>query len=98
MTLNEFLQVHTPSDRLVVMDNAGNEIYRGFVACMRHENIDGSRKIKRFGVGTEIFRRGKESRFDYATPLGEAVKIENVSAFSFSDLALRVYTKVVLED
>lgn len=59
MTLNEFLQVHTPSDRLVVKDSAGNEIYRGFVACMRH--------------------------------------VENVSAFSFSDLVLRVYTRVVME-
>lgn len=98
MKLREFLEAHTPSDRLLIIDSAGNEIYRGFVGCIQYGNINGNREIRQFGLGTDIFKKGKKGRFDFITPLGEEVKVENVSNFSFSDLSMRIYTRVVLED
>ena len=96
--LREFLEAHTPSDRLLIIDSAGNEIYRGFVGCIQYGNINGNMEIRQFGLGTDIFKKGKKGRFDFITPLGEEVKVENVSSFSFSDLSMWIYTRVVLED
>lgn len=98
MTLEEFMKTKTPSDRLIVCDVAGNELYKGFVACMVHYDIDNSREIKRHGLATEIFRKEKRDGFiaKQAT-LKEGVPVESISDFAFSDLEMLIYTRVVLE-
>ena len=75
------------------------ELYRGFVACLEYnKKIDRSREVKRHGLSTEIYRREekKVGAAKYTTD-GEEVPVEGISRFSFSDLIMKIYTKVVLE-
>lgn len=103
MTLGEILEKATHSDRLIVCDTSGHELYRGFVACIGYgDGIDLQRTVKRFGLSTNIFR--KENRaaermkeYRYGTQ-PEPDNPENISDFKFSDLEMMIYTKVVLED
>lgn len=97
MILEEFMKEAVPSDRLIVEDSTG-ELYRGFVACLGYTEIDRSREVKRHGLSTDICRREekKVGAAKYTTD-GEKVPVEGISEFSFSDLIMKIYTKVVLE-
>lgn len=97
MILEEFMKGAVPSDRLIVEDSTG-EIYRGFVACLGYTQIDRSREVKRHGLSTEIYRREEKTvgATKYTTD-GEEVPVEGISKFSFSDLIMKIYTRVVLE-
>lgn len=97
MTLEEFIKGAVPSDRLIIEDSTG-ELYRGFVACMGYTEIDRSREVKRHGLSKDIRRREerKTGAAKYMTT-GEKVPPESISEFSFSDLTMMIYTKVVLE-
>ena len=98
MILEEFMKGTVPSDRIIIADSTG-ELYRGFAACLHYDKkIDRSRKVKRHGLSTDIFR--KEIRragvANYMTE-GEEVPVESISEFAFSDLEIMIYTRVVLE-
>lgn len=97
MILEEFMKGAVPSDRLIIEDSTG-ELYRGFVGCMEYTEIDRSREVKRHGLSTDIHRKEekKVGAAKYMTQ-GEKVPVESISEFSFSDLAMMIYTKVVLE-
>ena len=97
MILEEFMKEAVPSDRLIIEDSTG-ELYRGFVACLGYTEIDRSREVKRHGLSTDIYRKEekKVGAAKYMTQ-GEKVPVEGISEFSFSDLAMMIYTKVVLE-
>lgn len=97
MILEEFMKEAVPSDRLIVEDSTG-ELYRGFVACLGYTEIDRSREVKRHGLSTDICRR-EEKKVGVAkyTTDGEKVPVEGISEFSFSDLIMKIYTRVVLE-
>ena len=97
MILEEFMKEAVPSDRLIIEDSTG-ELYRGFVACLGYTEIDRSREIKRHGLSTDIYRKEekKVGAAKYMTQ-GEKVPVESISEFAFSDLAMMIYTKVVLE-
>ena len=97
MILEEFMKEAVPSDRLIIEDSTG-ELYRGFVACLGYTEIDRSREIKRHGLSTDIYRKEekKVGAAKYMTQ-GEKVPVESISEFSFSDLAMMIYTRVVLE-
>ena len=97
MILEEFMKGAVPSERLIIEDSTG-ELYRGFVACLEYDKkIDRSREVKRH-VSTDIYRKEekKVGAAKYMTQ-GEKVPVESISEFSFSDLAMMIYTKVVLE-
>ena len=98
MILEEFMKEAVPSDRLIIEDSTG-ELYRGFVACLEYDKkIDRSREVKRHGLSTEIYRREekKVGAAKYTTD-GEEVPVEGISKFSFSDLIMKIYTRVVVE-
>ena len=97
MILAEFMKGTVPSDRLIIEDSKG-EIYRGYVACLGYTQIDRSREVKRHGLSTEIFRKKIKTigAASYMTE-GEEVPVESISEFPFSDLIMKIYTKVTLE-
>ena len=97
MILEEFMKGAVPSDRLIIEDSTG-ELYRGFVGCLGYAKVDRSREVKRHGLSTDIHRKEQKraGAAMYTTP-GEKVPVESVSEFAFSDLAMMIYTKVVLE-
>lgn len=97
VTLEEFMKGAVPSDRLIIEDSTG-ELYRGFVGCMAYSKIDGTRRVTRHGLSTDIFRKEKKrvGAAEYMTA-GEEVPAESISEFGFSDLMMKIYTKVTLE-
>lgn len=98
MILEEFMKGTVPSERLIIEDSTG-ELYRGFVACLDYDKkIDRSREVKRHGLSTDIHRREEKTvgAAKYTTD-GEEVPVEGISQFSFSDLIMKIYTRVVLE-
>lgn len=95
--LEEFMKGAVPSDRLIVEDSTG-ELYRGFVACLGYTQIDRSREVKRHGLSADIHRKElKRVGAVECMTAGEEVPVESISEFAFSDLAMEIYTKVVLE-
>ena len=98
ITLGQLLRHMVSSDRIVI-ENEGKEVlYKGYVGCSQYGNIDETRKVKQFGLSTEIFR--KELRPVYITGqrLKERIPVERISDFKFSELEMLIYTKIVLED
>lgn len=51
MQLGELIEKMTTSDRLVIINAAGQVIYRGYAANFAHGTINPLRRVKRFGAG-----------------------------------------------
>lgn len=84
-----------PSGRIIIVSD-GNEIYRGYVANIRKENMKGF-AIKQIGICTHVFRKEKKARYINTPALGEEVSPEHVNDLEFSDLEMIIYTKIVVE-
>lgn len=98
MTLNDFLETATNSDRLLINDSEGNELYRGFVGCMEYQDIDGERRVMQHGISTEVYT-AKTMKKGVAVfkEQGKSVPEENTSLYRYSDLQMLVFIKIVLE-
>lgn len=99
MTLNDFIKTAINSDRLLIQDSNGNELYRGFIGCLQYRDIDGERKVKQHGISTEVYTT-KTMKKGVAVwkEQGERVTEENTGLYKYSDLQMLVFTKIVLED
>ena len=99
MTLGEMLKRAVHSDRLIIQEADGREVYRGYVACIQyHGEIDPAREVKRFGLATDIFRKeNREKRLGGQKEPKTAVAVESISDFQFSDLEMLIYTRIILE-
>lgn len=98
MRLGEFIEKMTPSDRLVVINAAGQTIYRGFAANFNHAAINPLRVVKRFGLGVETYRK-TEKIWDWQRidTMPEQIPVESLSQFDIGQLQQLIYTKVILE-
>lgn len=98
MTLNEFIETAVASDRLLVKDSQGNELYRGFTDCLQYQGVDGKRKVKKHGLATEIYTSiNMKKGISVWKELGERVPEENTSLYKYSDLQMMIFIEVVLE-
>lgn len=99
VTLEQLIKRMIPSDRLIIEDENGKELYKGYVGCMEHIDFQTSRRVKRFGLSTNIFRKETSKKgILIHTLLGEEISAEHTSEFSFSDLVMQIFTKVIVED
>lgn len=98
ITLGQLIERMIPSDRLIVEDEAGKEIYKGYVGCVQHIELETKRYVKKFGLATNIFRKEiKRMGARIETAPGEEVSVENISEFGFADLVMQIFTRVILE-
>lgn len=98
MTLDEFMETAIDSDRLLVQDSNGNELYRGFIGCLQYQDIDGGRKVKQHGISTEVYTaRTIKKGISAWKELGGRVMEENTGLYKYSDLQMLVFIKVILE-
>lgn len=98
VTLEQLIERMIPTDRLIVEDASGKELYIGYVGCTQYEHLDTSRHVKKTGLTTKIFRREQKlsgTKFDKVP--GGTVSADHLSEFSFSDLVMQIYTKVIVE-
>lgn len=98
VTLGQLTERMIPSDRLIIEDETGKEIYKGYVGCMQHADIETSRYVKRFGLTTNIFRKEVKRRGASVEKIpGKEVSVESISEFGFADLVMQIFTRVILE-
>lgn len=98
MTLNDFIKTAVNSDRLLVQDSNGNELYKGFVGCLQYQAINGEREVKQHGVATETYTAKNMKRGLAAwTEPGQRVTKEDTSLYKYTDLQMLVFLKIVLE-
>ncbi len=99
MTLNDFMETAVNSDRLLIQDSNGNELYRGFMGCLQYQDIDGERKVKQHGLSTEVYTtKNVQKGVAVWKEQGGRVPEENTSLYKYSDLQMMVFTKIILED
>lgn len=98
MTLNDFMKTAINSDRLLIQDSSGKELYRGFVGCLQYRDINGERKVKQHGILTEIYTTNTVKKgVAVWKEQGERVSEENTGLYKYSDLQMLVFIKIVLE-
>lgn len=98
MKLEEMLKRMIPSDRLIIREEDGTELYRGYVACLQHYEVDTDREVKCFGLGTDIFRKeNRPKRVNFEPYPEEKVDPADIGDFCFSDLEMLIFTRIILE-
>ena len=98
MTLNDFIKTAINSDRLLIQDSNGKELYRGFIGCLQYRDIDGEREVKQHGISTEIYTtRTVKKGVAVWKEQGGRIPEENTSLYKYSDLQMLVFIKIVLE-
>lgn len=99
MNLGQMMKAIVPSDRVVVINAAGQVIYRGFAANFEHTGISDGRPVKSFGLGMETYRK-TETMFDWKNvrELPRQVPVEQMEEYSTKDLSHIIYTRIILEN
>lgn len=97
MILEELLGKIRNSDRVIIREEDGAELFRGYAANQKYKEVSGTRRVKEVSLETEIFRRSKPPAHWQHVCLGERVAAEGISSFSFTDLQMLIYTRITLE-
>jgi hypothetical protein len=98
MTLNDFMKTAVNSDRLLVQDSSGKELYRGFIGCLQYRDVDVEREVKQCSISTEVYTtRIMKRGVAVWKEQGERVPEENTSLYNYSDVQMLVFIKIVLE-
>ena len=86
MQLGELIEKMTTSDRLVIINAAGQVIYP-------------LRRVKRFGLGMETYKR-TEKMWDWANirELPEQIPVEQLGQYDIGQLQQLLFIRVILEE
>lgn len=93
MTLREYLNKLIPSDRLLVVDEQGNELFRGFGTLGKYVKANLNAEVVGYGISTETFKR-RTSRDEERKP---RQRVEPETDYKFSDLEFHVFNKVIVK-
>lgn len=93
--LGQLVSMMPNSQRLHIVEEHGQELYKGFVANFADSTLDRSLPILEVRLTTDVFTKAKRTE---RLPLRETVQIpaDNLSDFKFSDLDCVVYQKIVI--
>lgn len=99
LSLGQVMNAIIPSDRVVVINAAGQVIYRGFAANFEHTAISDERPVKSFGLGMETYRK-TERLYDWQNirELPQTIPVEQMEEYSTKDLSHIIYTRIILEN
>ena len=95
ITLEQIMLTLISSQRMLVMTEDGQELYRGYVANFMYCDVDRVQEVKEVSLATDIFRKEKRDARLFQTE-GRAEPVDNVTDFRFSDLEFMIYQKIVL--
>lgn len=84
------------SDRLIVREEDGEEIYRGYVANFSYCETDRERTVKQFGLATDIFKKNERDK-RMREREGIVIPADGTTDFRFSDLEFLIYTRIILD-
>lgn len=99
MKLGEIVEKMELSNRLVVLNAAGQVVYRGYVANFfkeKEEIIE--RNVKGYGIGLETYKK-TENLWDWTNTekLPESIPVKELSRYDIGELQQLFYNKVTLE-
>ena len=95
ITLEQIMQTLISSQRMLVMTEDGEELYRGYVTNFMYCNVDRAQEVKEVSLATDIFRKEKRGARLFQTE-GRVEPVDNETDFKFSDLEILIYQKIVL--
>ena len=92
MKAEELIRTMDGSERLIVRDRAGNELYRGFKRIIDFHPEAGwtRREIRRTKLHTEIFRRDYEGRHK-ERKIMDPVTAEEAGVIKYRDIEEHIY-------
>jgi hypothetical protein len=92
------------SDRLIVQDEEGTQIYKGFAASAIYNELPRDAEVKSFGLHTDTFKRLPEATNVMQIAANRNAVPERIelppgceSDFKFSDLEFVIYTKITIK-
>lgn len=92
MKAAELIKTMDGSERLIVRDRSGNELFRGFKRAVDFHPETGwrRREIRRTQLHTEIFRRDFEGRYKHRKTL-DPVTGEEAGVIKYRDIEEHIY-------
>lgn len=95
ITLDQILERMIKSERLLIVDEAGRELFKGFVATFEYSKVDRLKEVKEVRLTTRTFRREKTTTI----PEKERVEIQedDLADYSFYDVEFFIYLKITLK-
>lgn len=99
MMLGEAIEKITQSDRIMIVNAAGQVIYRGFAANANSAEIRKTRRVKRYGIGFETYR-ATENMWDWSKidTLPPQVPVEQLGEYKVDQLKHVTYIRIELEN
>lgn len=96
ISLGQVLDTMLNSQRLLVVEEEGKELYKGYVANFTYSTVDRSLQVKEIGLATEVLPKAKKTD---RLPMKERKPIpsDDLTYFAFADMECVVYQKIVLE-
>jgi hypothetical protein len=96
MNLKEMVNTMMPSDRLIVKDTYGEELYRGYAANYDNTQKQALRAVQCHQISVDITKRMPEQKLTKRRPQGEPVPEGRVHEYKFKDLDMKIYTKITI--
>lgn len=94
--LGQLVSMMPASQRLHIVEEHGQELYKGYVANLDDSTLDKTLPVLEVKLTTDVFTKAKRTE---RMPLRERKQVpaDNMTDFKFSDLDCVVYQKIVLQ-
>ena len=99
MMLGEAIELITPSDRIKIINAAGQVIFRGYAANTESAGIRKSRRVKRYGIGMETYK-ATEKMWDWTKidGLPPQVLVEQFGEYKVGELKHILFIRIELDN
>lgn len=99
MMLGETIEKIVPSDRIMVINAAGQVVFRGFAGNIEGAGLRKSRRVKRMGIGLETYKE-TENMWDWSKidRLPPQVPVEQFGEYGTGQLKHILYIRIELEN
>lgn len=99
MMLGEAIEKVTPSDRIMIINAAGQVIYRGYAANAGAAGIRKTRRVKRYGIGFETYK-ATEKMWDWSMigTLPPEIPMEQFGEYKVGELKHILYIRIELDN
>lgn len=99
MMLSEAMEKATPSDRFVIVNAAGQVIFRGYATNVHNAGIRKTRRVKRYGIGMETYK-ATEKMWDWSKidALPPQVPVEQFGEYKVEELKHILYIRIELDN
>lgn len=97
--LGEAIEKIVPSNRLMIINAAGQVVFRGYAANAGSAGIRKTRRVKRYGIGMETYK-ATEKMWDWSKidALPPQVPVEQFGEYKVEELKHILYIRIELDN